>query len=300
MKQFLFKSALFFVIVISIVTFLLLSSGGYIDYFYVKFTSPKAKSMILGDSRSFQGIQPKVINTYFKNNVYDLPILNYSFTIAQISYDSLYLESVKRKLDTTARDGLFILSVHPWVLSNRQEKNSKQNLSVPPYNMNNVSCNPNYEYLLKNYNYFHFKSIVRKTSFVHKDGWLEESNLPKDSLTLEQWKIHQIKMYSGFAKKWKKSNQMLFNLEKMIDYLYKYGTVVLVRMPIGKRLKSIENNYWPNFEKEIQKIAVKKKINYISYLKDSNRYKTYDGNHIDKYGGVFFTKNLCKRIKSNR
>ena len=108
MKKFLIKSLLFFVLVISIISIVLITSGGYVDYFYEKFTTPKAKSFILGDSRSMQGVQPSIINNYFENGEYETPILNYSFTIAQVSYGPLYTESIKKKLDSTTKNGLFI------------------------------------------------------------------------------------------------------------------------------------------------------------------------------------------------
>jgi len=292
MKKFIYKSLFFSFLSGLILSIFLITMGGYIDYFYVKFTTPKAKSMIFGDSRSLQGIQPKIINKYFDKNEFELPMFNYSFTIAQISYDSLYLSSIKKKIDTTAKRGLFILSVHPWVLSERQ----KSLKNVPPHNMNCVTCNPNFEYFFKNLRYFHFRSIIRRTSKLHKDGWLEERNLPKDTNALKKGLLHQIKMYKGFSKKWKVSKKMLGTLEETINYLKKFGTVILVRMPVDDKIKEIENKYWKDFEQDIKKITNRTQVQYISFFRNKLKYKTYDGNHLDKYGGVPFTKDLCKRI----
>ena len=179
MKKFLIKSILFFVLVVGIISIILITSGGYIDYFYEKFTTPKAKSLILGDSRSMQGIQPSVINKYFKTSDFELPIMNYSFTIAQIAYGPLYLESIKKKLDQNTTNGLFIITVNPWILSERENDDLENGVffekGMPPHNMKFVNLNPNFEYVIKNFNYFHFRSIISRTSKMHKDGWLEES-----------------------------------------------------------------------------------------------------------------------------
>ena len=302
MKTFLIKSLLFLILVTSIVSTVLITSGGYVDYFYEKFTTPKAKSLILGDSRSMQGIQPTVINNDLLNQYFELPILNYSFTIAQISYGPLYLESIKKKLDSTSKNGLFIVTVNPWILSKREKDNEQRGVyfeeGMPPHNMNFVNMDPNFEYFFKNFNYFHFKSIIRRTSKMHKDGWLEESNLPKDSVMLNVWKKKQIDLYTNWSKVWKKSVYRLTSLMETVNYLKGFGTVTLIRMPIDKHLLQIEENFWNNFDKDILNLAKKTNVKYINFSKD-NIYETYDGNHLDKYGGVTFTKNLCDSIRLN-
>ena len=97
MKKYLFKTLIFLLACFAVITFVLLKYGGYVDYFYVKFTTPKAKSMIIGDSRSMQGIQPSVVNEALSSKDYSLPVFNYSFTIAQASMGPLYNESILKK-----------------------------------------------------------------------------------------------------------------------------------------------------------------------------------------------------------
>lgn len=299
MKKFLIKSFLFFLLVIGILSTVLITSGGYVDYFYEKFTTPKSKSFILGDSRSMQGLQPAVINKYLKDE-YDLPMMNYSFTLGQIAYGPLYIESIKKKLDTTADNGLFIVTVNPWILSTREEDDEKKGIffeeGKPPHNMNYVNHSPNFEYFIKNFEYFHFKSIIKRKSKLHKDGWLEESNLPKDSVMLNSWKKSQIKMYTDTAKKWKKSDFRLNSLESLVNYLGRFGNVVLLRMPIDQKIVAIEDSYWRSFDLDISKIATNTNTLYLNMTRDSNTYKTYDGNHLDKIGGAAFTEYLCKLI----
>ncbi|KAB1071275.1 hypothetical protein F6U93_00660 [Tamlana haliotis] len=301
MKKFIIKSFAFFTVVIGVVSFILMNYGGNVDYFYEKFTTKKAHSIILGDSRSFQGIQPSIVDSYFENFPLQLPILNYSFTLKQTAYGPPYLESVKRKLNSETKNGLFIISVHPFLLANRSGKEEEKQgeffeADMPPHNMRFVNNSPNFEYLLKNFDYFHFRGIIKKSSKTHKDGWLEETNLPDDKALLKTWKDNQITLYNGFQKKWLKSEIRLEYLEKLILYLKNHGHVVLVRLPIDKELIAIENEFWNTFNIDMRNMSNKNDIEYITFSEVENTFNTYDGIHIDKFGGVPFTKALCDSI----
>ncbi|WP_378188001.1 hypothetical protein ACE939_06215 [Aquimarina sp. W85] len=283
------------------ITSILYSQGGYIDYFYEKFTTPKAKSMILGDSRSMQGLQPRVLNECnYINTTYQGDIQNYSFTIAQIAYGPEYFKSIKRKLDTTTTKGLFIVTVNPWLFSKREKDDFDTEVyfesDMPPHNMNYVDHRINFEYFIKNFDYFHFRSIIRRSSKLHRDGWLEESNLPKDEATLTAWKKNQIVMYQKFSKQWLPSDFRMQSFQNIIRYLKNFGTVILLRMPVDEQILTIENQFWTDFDKRIDEIADNNQVIYIN-LKSNDKYQTYDGNHIDKYGGVIFSQDICEMIK---
>jgi hypothetical protein len=301
MKNFLFKIVVFTFLIASVLSFILMRFGGNVDYFYLKFTSPKQSSFIVGDSRSMQGIQPKVINEYFNKGEFDLPMFNYSFTISQAAYGPVYTQSIINKLESGTKNGLFILSVHPWLFAEREKDDFDKKIfteaDAPPHNMKFVSMNPNFEYFFKNFDYFHFKSIIKQNSELHKDGWMEERNLPKDSITLTDWKNNQLKIYNGFANRWKKGSFRMNEFEKMIVFLKKHGKVILVRMPIDDKLLSLEEKFWTNFDDEIKRISNTNDVKYFNFSKN-NIYKTYDGNHIDKFGGVKFTTELCDSIKT--
>jgi len=305
MKKFLLKTSLYTLLCFIILSLVLVFYGSYIDYFYEKFTSPKAQSMIIGDSRGMQGIQPRIINEELKNSSFQLPVLNYSFTIAQAAIGPLYNTSIHRKLDQTGKDGLFIISITPWMLSsdkaNDNSKGEFREANGPPHNLKNVSSNPNYEYVFKNLSYFHFQGLFGRNAKMHKDGWLEENNLPKDSTVFKRWKENQKQMMLRLTKDYEVSDLRLKSLDSLIKSLSSYGKVYMLRTPIDKEFLEIENLFFPEFDQTILALAEKHKIKYrdfnkLEYRKD---YKTYDGHHLDKYGGVFFTKDICNFIKSN-
>jgi hypothetical protein len=299
MKKFLVRLLVFSILISSIILFLLHRYGGYVDYFYNKCASPRQSAIIIGDSRSFQGLQPSVFNDNLSKD-FDLPMYNFSFTLAQVSYGESLLNGIKAKINAKTKNGLFVLSVHPYILSQRDKDDFEKGIyfeeSFPPGNMKYLAMNPNIEYFFKNYDYFHFKAVIRKNSIVHNDGWLEEYNLPKDTATLSEWKKNQIKLYGGFKSKWKKSNYRIEQLSQTIKFLKNHGTVVLVRMPCSTNIVAIEKEYWHDFNSNITKVASENKVQYMDFTKNSSEYKTYDGVHLDKVGGQKFTKAVCDSI----
>ncbi len=299
-KKLIIKLGVFGLICLGIVTFILVNYGGYIDYFYEKFTSPNAKSLIIGDSRSFQGIQPVVLDEVFEGKEYDTPFLNYSFTIAQSIIGPLYNQSIYRKLDTSTDNGIYVICISPEMLVQHEDYDNAsgeyREAGQPPHNMRFVSVNPNYEYLIKNFSFFHFRTLFRKKARVHKNGWLEETNLPRDTKVFEEWKQAQIDIFLKDVEKYELSPTRIQSLNDLITELDKHGHVFLTRMPISKEFLKYEDKYFPEFDHTIDSIANLKKVAYFDFNKGDIVYKTYDGHHVDKFAGKEFTKVLGDSI----
>jgi len=309
MKKFIFKIAFLIILVILFMSLFLNKYGAYVDPFYDKFTTPKQNSMILGDSRSMQGLQPSIIDSCLVNDIYKLPTYNFSFTIEQIAYGPSYLEAIKRKLDTTYHNQLFIVTVSPWMLANRNPKLELESDSIftnsPPHNMNYMTSKPNAEYLIKNFDFFKFDNIFTKNNKLHKNGWsevhidncLKDNNTPKNIQLFLERKQSQIELFNGKATKWKPSKYRLNWLNKTILYLQKHGTVILVRMPIDKEILKIENDFWNEFDREMYIISGNLQINYFTF--PTSTWSTFDGHHLDLYNSKIFTIKLSELIKEN-
>lgn len=299
MKKFIYKLLAFSLLLILTVVVILKMYGGYADYFYEKFTSPKQHSMILGDSRSFQGMQPSVIDQHLSG--FDKPMYNYSFTMAQISYGDPYLNSIKAKLDPNTKNGLFILSVNPFLLAERDKDDFSKSIyfesDMPPNNMRFPSMDPNPEYFFKNFGSFHFKAIFRKGSQIHKDGWLELNNIPTDSATLKSIRAQEHNVLLGFAGSWEKAPHRLRKLVETIAFLQKHGTVVLVRMPISSSILKIEAAFWATFDADMEAIAKQQQVAFINYTKAPHPFRVFDGVHLDNETGALFTRSLIDSIK---
>ena len=119
MRKFLIKSAILFTIFIIFFFTFMNFFGGYVDYYYLKFTSKPQGSLILGDSKSFMGIQPEIMQEHLSKNKF-ATMFNYGFTFGEIAYGDYYLNSIKKKLDLETKNGLFVLEVNPWVLTERE------------------------------------------------------------------------------------------------------------------------------------------------------------------------------------
>ena len=169
------KLSLYFLICFGIVTFILLKFGQDVDPFYVKFTTPKVNSMIIGDSRSLQGLNPSVFNEKLKKEDYSLPMFNFSFTTDQARIGPLYRKSILRKLNKNSDKGLFIIALDGIMMASDIKKDNMNGEfwenNQPPHNMFFVDKNPNYEYFIKNLSYFDFRRIFKKKYTTHKDGF---------------------------------------------------------------------------------------------------------------------------------
>lgn len=282
MRKFILESALFLTLVIITCYFILLRANGKSDHFYLHFTSPRQHSLILGNSRSAQGIQPVVLNEILSRN----DIYNYSFTIGTSPYGPVYLKSVKKKLDHKTKDGIFILSVDPWSISSNskdpndpgQFKEKEQYVGKTHF----VNMNPNFLYLFNSYGKSFYQLLPRQKSSItlHDDGWLEVK-IKQDSASMQKRLERKIKLYrEKNLKKYKFSYVRLDYLKETINYLKHYGNVYLVRLPVHPRIQEIDEELVPGFNEKMMMVSESTGAPYLdmSYLGDSLQFT--DGNHI--------------------
>ena len=172
--------------VFSFIMIILISVDGYDDPYYLRFTTSKKSSMILGDSRSAQGIRPDILNDILNRN----DIYNYSFTNTHSPFGEIYVQSIKKKLDHSTTNGVFILNVTPYSISNKIKTNNSNTNNLRELNSflkdTPVNKSPNFFYLLKYFSQKYYKILFRNESiFLHDDGWLEIT-IPLDSVSVFQ------------------------------------------------------------------------------------------------------------------
>ena len=114
MKTFIVKTFIFLILVITIFIIILSKADGYTDPFYLRFTTPKQNNLILGTSRSAQGLMPIVFEEILHKTFF-----NYSFTIAHSPFGPVYFNSIKKKLNSQIKNGIFIVTVDPWSISQK-------------------------------------------------------------------------------------------------------------------------------------------------------------------------------------
>ncbi|MBX2828758.1 MAG: hypothetical protein KTR22_11375 [Flavobacteriaceae bacterium] len=297
MKRFLLHSALFLGLLAIPVYWLFSQADGHADPFYLRFTTPEQKSLVLGTSRAAQGIRPDALNQQLPEaNFY-----NYSFTIMHSPYGPVYYESIRKKLDPETKEGVFILSVDPWSISSRSEDpndegdffENKRALA----NTHWVAQKPNVAYLLQNYEGSYYELFEEKPEmFLHDDGWLEITIKMLPNMVRGRIK-RKVKAYTKHSENYRFSETRLDYLKKIISHLQEKGDVYLVRLPISKEIMEIENGFMPDFNKKILELSKEKGCPFLDMTPHNDRYIYTDGNHLYKDSALEASEQIGKWIQ---
>ncbi|HRD51404.1 MAG TPA: hypothetical protein PKY96_02030, partial [Flavobacteriales bacterium] len=94
MRAFIICLLLFALVPLSAVIAALVSADGSTDAFYLRFTAPKAASMILGTSRAAQGIRPDVLDSSLAVGGWRVNTFNFAFAKGYSNYGPAYLSAV--------------------------------------------------------------------------------------------------------------------------------------------------------------------------------------------------------------
>ena len=274
-------------------------ADGYSDPFYLRFTSSKQKSMILGTSRAAQGVVPEILNNLIERKNYEGSIYNYSFTVLHSPFGKTYYKAIEEKLDKDTKNGLFIVTVDPWSIASRIDIDHDRETELELSKINTFNSFPNYDYLKNAYqeSFFYLlkkKTFSSKTTFLHEDGWLEVSIDTTRSLILKSmtekisdYKYNQLPQY-------KISKNRLEYLKKTVKFLKNKGKVILVRLPVDKKMLAIENELSPKFNKKMKDLGKDIGSLYLNY--DDNGYLFPDGHHLYKESGKEFSVKLANDI----
>lgn len=304
MKRFLFKATLFSGFLALTILVVFLNEGGYSDPFYLRFTTPKQASLIIGTSKAAQGLMPSILNEQL-GSVSKYPIFNYAFTIFNSPYGEAYFSSIRRKLLET-QDGIFIVTVDPWsVAAVKGTKNDEDELPESKNflaNISNVSINPNLEYLL-NFYPKHFANIVRRrirptNRILHYDGWLE-INVRMDSTVVAKRTRQKIEQYEPKIGKSQISAIRLNYFVKTIEYLKQHGRVFVVRLPVSAEMLSIEDRAMPDFTAKIDSVCRHYQVPSFDLTKRGEEYNYTDGNHLHKSSAKDVSMELAKLIMNS-
>ena len=300
MKKFILQLILISFISLSAILIIMSRANGNTDPFYVRFTTPKQQNMILGTSRAAQGLQPDIFEQILKKD-----INNFAFTIAHSPFGKVYFESVKRKHNKKA-DGLFIIAVDPWSISswcsspNDMNQFRENNLCLNKTRI--VNMNPNVFYILDNLS-GKYSDILFKTNpymFLHKDGWLEISNIKMDSSSVANRVSSKIETYRyKHLPKTNFSSIRLQYLIKTINYLNDFGDVYLVRLPIHEEMMEIEEDLMCGFDLKIKE-AIDLSDGYLDMTPQNNLFDYIDGDHLFKDSGKKVSRFIANWILDNK
>ena len=293
-----------------------LFANGSTDNFYLRFTSSKQNSLIIGTSRSAQGIHPdildSVLNLKDNNSIY-----NYSFSINNSSYGKEYYNAIENKINESVTNGLFIITIDPWAISSDSTLHDNEiDINSILYSKKYYNSYPNYEYLIKNYkkgwgnillkriesnilfrNQNSLSKIKGSFTFLRKNGLLEVYT-SMDSAYVKQNTQNKVHSYNISMSRNKFSKFRFLYLKKTIQLLKKHGEVYLVRMPVHTSLLTIENSFYPLFDKKMINLANSTHVAYLNFVDSSTQYSYTDGNHLYIEDAKIYSINLAERIKN--
>ncbi|WP_228429124.1 hypothetical protein [Chryseobacterium sp. 52] len=303
MRKFLFKISFYIIGIVAVLLLLGSYADSNTDDNYMHFAVEKPQNIILGDSRSVQGIVPDVLKTKLS-----APFDNFSLNIVQSPYGEIYLKALKRKLDPDTKNGIFILTVNPWNLALRNDVKKTEDYpeeNSPFKNMYFYDMSPNYEYLIKNLNkswfriYLDREAVGRSNTYLHKDGWLEVNiDMNKDSVTARIAKKTQ--EYKEMMNGYTLSHERTKALNEIIDYLEPKGTVYLVRIPVSKNIMTLEDERFPGFSGMMRDLSKKKKVKFYDFSNHSDDFEYTDGNHMYRTSSKVLTSQIADSIKADR
>ena len=304
MKKFIIHIALFSTLALLSMFLILRQADGYTDPFYVRFTTPKQHSLILGSSKAAQGIQPQILNDALGRN----DIFNYSFTIGTSPYGPTYLQSIKNKLDHNTKEAIFILAVDAWSMASDGE-NPNDTTQFKEKNFllgktKEINQNPNIPYLIHSFDNAYYEILLnkytydmRRSAFLHQDGWLEVSTLLYDSLAMKEKELERLHDYQkNYLPYYQFSQTRLTYLEKTIDFLKEYGKVYLVRLPVSPSIMEMENSVVSDLDEKMENLSTQKGVPYINLSMYNSDFLYTDGVHLHKQSGAEVSRLIAKKI----
>lgn len=306
MGKFVLKTFVFITLTLGVYLMLVLLADGYSDPYYLRFTSPKQQSLILGTSRSAQGIQPAILDEALSEVYPGLKSFNFSFSLGHSPYGPSYYKAIQQKLDPSTKNGLFILAVDPWSICS-QDDDPNDSLKFPEGdllfdNLHFFNSNPNPEYFLRNYNKPMFTILQKKfgrnrdNTFLHDDGWLEVT-VPLDSGSIQKrTKIKVLDYQKNMLPTYQFSDTRLKYLIKIIVFLKQHGDVYLVRLPVCKDIYQMEQELIYNFDEMMIDISNIYDVQYFSLMSKSDSCVFSDGNHLSPPAGEQVTRWIAEEI----
>lgn len=268
------------------------------DYAYGRMISPKQHSLILGSSRTAQGVAPEILAQRLQKPG-DQPIYNYAFTMNDSPYGWVYWQSIKRKLiRNKQKTSLFILCVDPWALGDFGKKGEFRDLNGRLERMKSINTNPNWDYL-GHYNIY--QSLFNRYLHLNAQTGRYINDKPAlDSVRLQRYIDAKLQDYRTHALSFKASEYRIANLKEIMNMLGANGKMFMVRMPVSPQMHQIEQSIWPDFDKRMQAIAKAYHIPYINFTNRNAQFATTDGNHLQKQAGEAFTRDLCDSIEQGK
>jgi len=303
LRSFLIKSGLAISIAFAFHLFAGFMADGTTNNFYLRFTTPRQNSLIIGTSRAAQGLHPEPFNSILKEKGFDLPVFNFGFTVAHSPYGPAYLSAIKKKIAPTSKSGIFLVNVAPWsVITEKSNPNVFPESDRFLGKMNSFNSNPNFEFLTRFYPKAWGKILLGKfkssQTTLLEDGRLDVT-ISMESKEVEKRTKKKINWYKkDMVSKNEFSEARWSYLKETIEFLQNHGKVFLIRLPVDPKMVELENNFMPDFDAKVEKLADEKGTEYFNFINEGAKYSYTDGNHLYRDSGAKLSKEIALKIKA--
>ena len=310
MRRFLFKTSIALLLALAVHLIAGSFADGRFDDSYLRFTGGRRTSLILGTSHAAQGLRPAVIDPFLKGSNAEGPLFNFAFTIVHSPYGPTYMRAVEAKLDKHAENGIFLLAVDPWSLCMRVDKHGRmtpmQETKHDLLDQFTFTGTPNYEYLVRHAQ-AGWGSLIggplhteNEHGLLHEDGWLE-IQVPLDSAAVSERTAKMVKYYRATQlPRNRPSQERIAVLKGIIDLLDPHGSVYLVRIPVCDSILAFEDQVWPTFDEDMDRIASEHDVPYWNFMPVRDRYSWTDGHHIDTNASRVLSSEIGRRLAADR
>jgi hypothetical protein len=297
MKGFLYKLLIFGAIALLTHVIAGYHMNGFLDPYYMRFTPNINTGLVIGNSRSAQGVCPDDIKSHSG-------LFNASFSLSSSPYGETYQTFLMKQINQESKNQLFIFCVDPWSLSSPRDSISGDDVWFERDKLVATTksiADPNWEFIIEQYGYGWgniIKEHYRPTSgmHLHRNGWLE---VQREYDEVKSSKRRADKL-AGYKKEVFLSNHPSAarkeSLKALIKEMKIRGRVLMVRIPIHPDFFELEQTFWPGFESEMYEIAAQGGIIFWS-PKELNGQLTYnDGHHMNYKSSHRFSRLLNEKI----
>lgn len=244
------------------------------DPYYLKFTKGNFKGLIIGSSRTAQGIIPSRIAP---------AIYNYSFNSIIAPYGPAYERAISGKVSPDAR-GPFIIEVNPSLLALSPIRERADVFTFPEdegflAKMWFSELDPNPEYVLRSRRTPAYRTPMKDPLKLHEDGWLE---IPPNQQ--HEWMKKNGVMVNSYERLFRThalSEKRITYLKSIVKSLSTRGEVFLIRMPTSPEVTAVEDKYFPGFDGFLTKLAHESGVRPINLFRMEGLV-TKDGDHLTK------------------
>lgn len=250
----------------------------------------RASSAIIGTSRASR-LSDSTLNSelgYDYSTVYNL-----AFNNGVSPYGPFYNDFLTNKIETFSDSlNLFILCIDPWSLSENMEISDKPEKFREAQSI--ITFKQKEDFSAVRYFFNHYKKSPFTLFMPTKEGYAHYEVAPPESLS-KKITAAKIASYQRRHVRKKKLNQIrIESFIELVSYLSEKGQVILVRLPVSKEMKELEETYIADFNQLIKSLMTAKNTYFLDFYPYNSNFECPDGDHLLKKDAIKISQMIAE------